>query len=184
MPHKNNISATCSLILVIEKSMQTCDQGTALIKQFISRLKFIKNIKIDGECAYDRNTILQINYIDDLINHNNNITLPKIPGTLYCIDITNVDFDTYKENYDELLLNNNLPLTNNGDVDDSIIGTFDMQYGYLVISSCSYNVMGCFSLSDEEHDLIINDADELKKKISNVMGINEYYICLTNINVN
>ena len=167
-PHKINISAICSLLLIINNIIRESTQGKLLISQFIKRLNVLKHTKINDEHIYGNITQLQINYIE---NMKDNDIMPNI-STYY--KIIKVNKDAYIMYYDNFIKNYEIPLLYNGEVDSNIIGNFDMLNNYIIINALSGMPISCFS-----SDLSINDMDIIKK-ISNVLGINKKYINIIN----
>jgi len=164
-PHKINISAICSLLLIINNIIRESTQGKLLISQFIKRLNVLKYTKINNEYIYDNITQLQINYVENLKDSD------IIPNMSTYYKIIKVDKEKYIIYYDDFVKNYEIPLLYNGEVNNNIIGNFDMLNNYIIINALSGIPVSCFS-----SDLSINDVD----KISNVLGINKKYINIIN----
>lgn len=164
-PHKINISAICSLLLIINNIIRESTQGKLLISQFIKRLNVLKYTKINNEYIYDNITQLQINYVENLKDSD------IIPNMSTYYKIIKVDKEKYIIYYDDFVKNYEIPLLYNGEINNNIIGDFDMLNNYIIINALSGIPVSCFS-----SDLSINDVD----KISNVLGINKKYINIIN----
>ena len=164
-PHKINISAICSLLLIINNIIRESTQGKLLISQFIKRLNVLKYTKINNEYIYDNITQLQINYVENMKDSD------IIPNMSTYYKIIKVDKEKYIIYYDDFVKNYEIPLLYNGQVNNNIIGDFDMLNNYIIINALSGKPVSCFS-----SDLSINDID----KISHVLGINKKYINIIN----
>lgn len=167
-PHKINISAICSLLLIINNIIHESTQGKLLISQFIKRLNVLKYTKINNEYIYDNITQLQINYVENMKDSD------IIPNMSTYYKIIKVDKEKYIIYYDDFVKNYEIPLLYNGQINNNIIGDFDMLNNYIIINALSGIPVSCFS-----SDLSINDMDKIKK-ISNVLGINKKYINIIN----
>jgi hypothetical protein len=167
-PHKINISAVCSLLLIINNIIRESTYGKLLISHFIKRLNVLKYTKINNEYIYDNITQLQINYVENMKDSD----IISNMSTYY--KIIKVDKEEYIIYYDDFVKNYEIPLLYNGEVDNNIIGDFDMLNYYIIINALSSIPVSCFS-----SDLSIDNIDKIKK-ISNVLGINKKYINIIN----